>query len=159
MLPWFQKFWTSTIFLVRDGHLHYRFVPECNAQEIHTCQFFRLFFLSVIVCWGRIFVSSLLTKLRPLIFLQNKWDSYMWRCRTLVSHAWRHRCWHHAFLRGKKSARSIVKRGHSQEKDILPFLVVQPCLLKQLVSTVWWDILPSSEDVCLAVSSFQEEGS
>ena len=52
-----------------------------------------------------------------------------------------------------------VKRSHSQGKDILPFSVVQPCLLKQIVSTVWSDILPSSEDVCLAVSSFQEEGS
>lgn len=59
----------------------------------------------------------------------------------------------------KKSASSVVKKGHSQEEDILPFLVVQPCLLKQLVSTVWSDILPWSEDVCLAVSSFQEEGS
>ena len=27
----------------------YRFVPECNAQEIHTRQFFRPFFLSYFI--------------------------------------------------------------------------------------------------------------
>ena len=62
-------------------------------------------------------------------------------------------------FQAKKECSLYSVRGHSQEKDILPFSVVQPCLLKQLVSTVWSDILPSSEDVCLAVLSFREEGS
>ena len=62
-------------------------------------------------------------------------------------------------FQAKKECSLYSVRGNSQEKDILPFSVVQPCLLKQLVSTVWSDILLSSEDVCLAVSSFQEEGS
>ena len=58
MLPWLQNSGPQEFFLTETAictvqrwkkSMGYRFVPECNAQEIHTCQFFRLFF-SVIVC-------------------------------------------------------------------------------------------------------------
>ena len=99
MLPWLQKFWTSRIFLDRDGHLHcptmeekygLSFCPWVQCTGNSYVSIFSSFFFchsllrstenfDTMVTW-RIFVSSLLTKLRPffkdrLLFLQSKWDS------------------------------------------------------------------------------------
>ena len=87
MLPWLQKFWTSRIFLDRDGHLHcptmeekygLSFCPWVQCTGNSYVSIFSSFFFchsllrstenfDTMVTW-RIFVSSLLTKLRPFFF-------------------------------------------------------------------------------------------